>query len=229
MQQVSFLVYVFIDILSLEVLLLRIRLVTDQKETDLSGVVLSIANSQMPQTNAELIALAKNATLCSENQILQTILKLQNEGKLTFIESSAPGTQRSIKNVNSNQTLWYQAIVAIAVITTITAFVINEDFYPWSYIRNILGLIFILWLPGYSFMRALFPSRFEPKDSSILNNAEKVALSVIMSLAIVALMGFALNFTTFGIRFIPIILSMLTFTLSFATVAVLREHYKKPQ
>ena len=44
-----------------------------------------------------------------------------------------------------------------------------------------------------------------------------------MSMALVALIGLVLNFTPWGIRIITIIVSLLAFSLVFATVAVVRE------
>jgi hypothetical protein len=45
-----------------------------------------------------------------------------------------------------------------------------------------------------------------------------------MSLTLVPIVGLLLNYTPLGIRLTPIVLSLLTLTTIFATVAVIREH-----
>jgi uncharacterized membrane protein len=89
----------------------------------------------------------------------------------------------------------------------------------------VLGSIFVLWLPGYTFIKALFPTKVPIKTSSeSLDTIERVALSSGMSLALVPIVGLLLNYTPWGIRLTPIVLSLLSLTTIFATVAIIREH-----
>jgi len=85
-----------------------------------------------------------------------------------------------------------------------------------------LGSIFVLFLPGYSLIKALFPTRE-------LDNIERTALSVGMSLALVPITGLLLNYTPWGIRTIPVTLSLTALTIAFATAALIREHEAKPK
>jgi uncharacterized membrane protein len=48
-----------------------------------------------------------------------------------------------------------------------------------------------------------------------------------MSLALVPIVGLLLNYTPWGIRQTPIVLSLLTLTVIFATTGILREHQAK--
>ena len=99
-------------------------------------------------------------------------------------------------------------------------FTVPEDAYPIVYARYLLGSIFVLALPGYSFIKALFPTKE-------LDNIERVALSIGMSLALVPITGLLLNYTPWGIRVTPVTLSLLALTVAFATAAVIREHQAK--
>ena len=101
--------------------------------------------------------------------------------------------------------------------TTILVFTIPENAYPIVYARYILGSIFVLLLPGYSLIKALFPAKE-------LDNIERIALSIGMSLALVPITGLLLNYTPWGIRLTPVTLSLLALTTTFATAAVLRQH-----
>ena len=67
------------------------------------------------------------------------------------------------------------------------------------------------------FIKALFPTKE-------LDNIERTALSVGMSLALVPITGL-LNYTPWGIRVTPVTLSLLALTITFATAAVIREFH----
>ena len=69
--------------------------------------------------------------------------------------------------------------------------------------RVILGLIFLLFSPGYSLISALFPDKYS------ISAIERLALSFGLSFAMVSLTGLALNYTPFGIRLYPILISQL--------------------
>lgn len=83
-------------------------------------------------------------------------------------------------------------------------------------IRNVLGLPLVLFLPGYSLIAALFPAK------SDLDGIERVALSFGLSIAVVPLIGLGLNYTPWGIRIHPILISLSTFTFIMCGLAYLR-------
>ena len=83
-------------------------------------------------------------------------------------------------------------------------------------VRVLLGLLLVLFLPGYSLVAALFPR----KDD--LDGIERIALSFGLSIAVVPLLGLALNYTPFGIRLVPVLLGLSLFTVLLAVVAGVR-------
>ncbi len=89
---------------------------------------------------------------------------------------------------------------------------------PESLLRKALGLAFVLFFPGYVFITTLFPNRKE------LDNLERIALSFGLSIAIVPLIGLALNYTPWGIRLIPILVSLTVFNLIFSAAAIYRRY-----
>ncbi|GAB6878826.1 hypothetical protein JCM17823_11000 [Halorubrum gandharaense] len=141
-------------------------------------------------------------------------------------------------------------------------------------LRVAFGLVFVLFLPGYAFIAALFPEAGESptvdettanddtdddteddggwsfpvrdddaekpdavaeaadrddglfdgdtRDRSGIDGIERVALAFGLSIAITPLIGLALNFTPWGIRLVPIALSVSTFTLGCVAVAAKR-------
>ena len=82
-------------------------------------------------------------------------------------------------------------------------------------LRIVLGLPFLLFAPGYTLVAALFTR----KDS--LSGLERVALSFGMSIAVVPLTGFALNYT-WKIGLEPVLYSTTSFIIIASVVAWLR-------
>lgn len=82
--------------------------------------------------------------------------------------------------------------------------------------RIILGAIFLLIFPGYTLLAAIFAR----KDS--LQGVERVALSLILSVAIVPLVGLILNYTPWGIRPEPIFITIASFTCIASLLALFR-------
>ncbi|KKH47196.1 DUF1616 domain-containing protein [Methanosarcina sp. 1.H.A.2.2] len=83
-------------------------------------------------------------------------------------------------------------------------------------LRNILGLPLVLFLPGYALIAALFPAK------SDLDGIERTALSFGLSIAVVPLIGLGLNYTPWGIRLLPILISLSIFTIAMCGLAYLR-------
>ena len=86
-------------------------------------------------------------------------------------------------------------------------------------LRIILGLPFILFIPGYLLIFALFPTK---KTSKGIDGIERIALSFGLSIAIVPLIGLGLNYTPWGIRLEPILLSLFLFIVIMAALAIYR-------
>ena len=68
-------------------------------------------------------------------------------------------------------------------------------------VRVPLGLLMVLFVPGYTLIAALFPKIGD------LDGIERTALSFGLSIAVVPLIGLGLNYTPWGIRLIPVVVS----------------------
>lgn len=118
----------------------------------------------------------------------------------------------------SRRTLWFWAIILISIETIISVYYIPEKAFPLVFIRYALGFFYMIYLPGFSLVKALFPRRE-------LENIERFALNIGMSLAIVPIVGLFLNYTPWGIRLTPIMVSLLIITIVLAIIGLLREYY----
>lgn len=103
------------------------------------------------------------------------------------------------------------AVWLILAVASIYIPVINETF-----IRVILTVPVILFIPGYVLIAALFP------EKKSIDGIERFALSVGLSIAVVPLIGLLLNYTPFGIRLNPIVISLVLFTVIMMVITLIR-------
>jgi uncharacterized membrane protein len=121
----------------------------------------------------------------------------------------AEGTRRPWRLKFEMRDRPYDLMLCIALALILVALV---ALFPHNIIRQVLGLIFILFLPGYAATAALFP------ENDQIDTIERVALSFGLSIAIVPLIGLGLNFTPWGIRLDPILASVSAFIVGVSLV-----------
>lgn len=88
---------------------------------------------------------------------------------------------------------------------------------PSNVLRIILGLPFVFFFPGYALISALYPSK------KSLSTFARIALSFGFSLVVTALVGLILNYTPFGIRLYPILVTLFIFNLIMSGIYWLRQ------
>lgn len=113
-----------------------------------------------------------------------------------------------------------QAVVLLVLLTLLFVLVPPLD---TTFIRTVLGIPMVLFLPGYSLIAALFPKK------SDLDGIERLALSFGLSIAVVPLIGLGLNFTPFGIRLLPILICLSVFTIAMCRIAYWRRSKLAPE
>lgn len=192
-------------------------------ETD--QLILSTINASKPESVRGLVDLVRGKSAESEQVLLDRIQRLQTEGKIHLETSRAAEQVGLVGYLRSDRAIWYWIIWALTLGTVAATLTIPENAFPIVYLRYALGLVFVIWLPGYAFVRVLFPTVSSSGDSKEnFDMIERIAFSIGLSLALVPLVGLMLNYTPFGIRLGPIVLSLTGLTLIFATGAAAREH-----
>ena len=131
------------------------------------------------------------------------------------------------------------AVLVCVAITFVAVFVPGVRETP---LRIVVGLPFVVFVPGYALIAALFPEAngegIKVTDDSSERNLygvrsavvgaegitglERVVLSFGTSLAIVPLIGLVLNFTPWGIRLMPVAFSVGIFTVIATRIATTR-------
>jgi hypothetical protein len=197
----------------------------NETKKDPAETLVRITREKKPETVKVLVTLAKQELPLPEREILKLVIELQSNGQIKFTERSVATPSTLSTYLKTSPPIWYCATITLAVITTICVFTVPDNLYPWVYSRYVLGSIFVLWLPSYTFIMALFPKETPfAADDKNLDTIIRIALSAGMSLALVPIVGLLLNYTPWGIRLTPITLSLLALTLILATVALVRKH-----
>ena len=111
---------------------------------------------------------------------------------------------------------WLWTVLALAAAAALLALFAESP--PLIYLRYVLGALFVLYLPGYAIIEALYPKAGE------LTPLERLALSIGLSLAVVPLVGLALNYTPFGIRLQPVVISLAALTAGTSIAAAYRKY-----
>ena len=112
---------------------------------------------------------------------------------------------------------WFWVVMGFQVLVWLAIYVLPQS-VPWIYLRYVSGAVYVLYVPGAVFIEALYPKRDELED------LERFALGVGLSLALVPLVGLVLNYTPWGIRLNPIFAGLTLLVVSLSLVAVYRKY-----
>lgn len=144
----------------------------------------------------------------------KAVFSLHKRGALELIEPTPYAS--ALSYLLSVESTWFWLLTALVAATLWLVFHVQGP--PLIYARYVLGSLFVLYLPGYTLIEALYPRAEDLKP------LERLALSLGLSLAVVPLMGLLLNYTPWGIRLAPVVASLALFTEGMAFAAVLRKH-----
>lgn len=86
------------------------------------------------------------------------------------------------------------------------------------YARFLLSVVYVLYLPGYSLVEII--ATFEKSMKGI----EKIAYSFGLSIVVVILFCFLLNYSPWGIRLTPLVLGISLFTMTCILAAAIRKY-----
>lgn len=177
---------------------------------DLAEVVLETAKSLGEPTVSELVEHLVEEKGLKVKDATRAVYNEWKSGTLELSETNPPSTVVSyFFNVES---LWFWGVTSLVAITMLVVFTVNAS--SLLYVRYVLGGVFVLFLPGFMLISALYSRNEE------LSGLERLALSIGFSLAIVPLVGLALNYTPWGVRLEPIMVSLALFSEVMSLVVV---------
>jgi len=139
-----------------------------------------------------------------------------SSGELRLVDPQPPKTLVEYA-LRLDYSLWFWAVAVLVFLTLIVVYA-TSTIPQLMVLRYFLGTLYVLYLPGYALIEALYP------DERDLKPLERVALSIGLSLAVVPLIGLILNYTPWGIRLAPVITSLAIYTLGISVVALVRKY-----
>ena len=158
--------------------------------------------------------LEKKFPYLTQDNFADLVQRLVRRGKIDVYEQvRAISLQHYL--ATWEKSLWFYVSIIASVSSALTAYVLPLD-SPFLALRWILGLLFVLFLPGYAALQALFPA-------AELDGLDRVILSIAVSIILDMLSGLVLNFSPWGIRLVPILLLLGAETLCLSSVAVVRQ------
>lgn len=101
-------------------------------------------------------------------------------------------------------------LLTVVILTLVFLIIISAGNILW--LRVVLGVLVLFLFPGYVFISALYPR----KDS--LSHINRIALSLGLSLVIIVFIGLILNYLPWGIKLLPLSLSISIFILSLSVI-----------
>jgi len=184
---------------------------------DFDRALVDVIGDEHPETLEEAVKLVRLRFSESDEAIMERVLRLESQGKVFFEKVAATVPSSLREYFFSGWAVWFWVVFGLASAASVMVFVVPEDAFPLVFARYVFGSVFVLFLPGYSLIRALFGCKE-------LDNIERFALSIGLSLALVPLAGLLLNYTPWGIRTTPVTFCLLALTLVFAFAAVVRDY-----
>jgi len=167
-------------------------------------------------TTLEEYVIKKLEKRTSKYAVLREVWVSAREEKLKLVDPDPPITLVSYV-FRLDYTLWFWVSVILVVLTL--GFVYVTEYLPiLTPARYVLGSIYVLFLPGYSLVEALYPREGD------LTPLERVALSIGLSLAVTPLIGLVLNYTPWGIRLPAIITSTTILIITMLTTSLHRKY-----
>lgn len=198
----------------------------NSKNREISKIILDVIKERRPQSIRHLTGILKEDYHLHDKEILNSILKLKAEGRILF-ESQIKNFHNFKTYLKTGNAIGYW-ITIVLLTMAVLVFIISDNVFPWILIKNLLSLLFILFLPGYVFTKAIFPIKNPVKSiNNKLEEIEKIALSIGLSIALVSIAGLLLYYSPWGLDNTTIVLFLVVFTSIFSTAALIKEYRTK--
>jgi len=197
-----------------------------QSRSSLEERVLKILKTANPKTVEQLVdTIRKEEPLLTEEvkEITEILKRLDEAGEIQLIDLSpdqAAETRNHAQDTGVRQgNTWLYLVLSTTIATYAAVYLLpaGDVLVP---IRWMLGILLVIFLPGYATVQALFPTRD-------LDTIERYAFSLALSLAIVSLTAFILNYTPWGVRLDPVVTTLVFYTVCVALIAGYRRYRRR--
>ena len=128
---------------------------------DFEQTLVRVIGNDHPETLGQAVKLAcSRLSDCGEDKaVVDCVLRLESQGKILLEKPVSVVPSSLMGFFLSGFALWFWLVFVSAVATTVMVFVVPESMFPLVYVRYVFGSVFVLFLPGFSLIRALFASK----------------------------------------------------------------------
>jgi hypothetical protein len=190
------------------------------EENKIRETILNEINNESLETVEDIVDVVETKVNFPRDKIVSIIIEMNDDGSL-FLRKPIEDFQGDFLNfVLMPKSYWYWIVVFFAAITLFLVYNVPAGSFPLFYVRNIFGVIYVLFLPGFCLVKMLFPKK---DGDPIINFALYIGTSLIM----LPLIGLALNYSPGGIKAEPLALTLFLFIFIFSLIALYREYVKR--
>lgn len=178
--------------------------------------VQEILQEQQPETIRGLVTSLQQQFEVPKKQSIEVIQAMLAEEKFAIRKPELPPPRTLMDYVKHPHYRWDALLVLGPTVAIIPIVTLSEDVSELtvlSLIRAILGLFFLLFVTGFSLTSLLFPYAED------LDEIERMALSMGLSLALTIIVGLILNYTS-EFALMPVLWSLVVLTLGTYSLTV---------
>lgn len=181
----------------------------------LDSTIMRTIIDKKPETIKTLVNLVHEKNNLPRETILDQIILLKQAKKINL--NTVSGSAESSDSM-LGKTKWYWFTIAVSCVSILLVLEVPENVYPLVYGRYLFGSFFVLLLPGYSLIRALYVGKE-------IDNIERFGLSIALSIGLVGIVSFFFNFSPWKITFFPVVLCLSILVILFATVGFVKQFW----
>ncbi len=123
---------------------------------ELHEFIMKTIMKEKPETTEELLSIISQKYPSTPEENKNALEKLEAGNKIQFTKKIPSQPPKLKKLTFLHRALWFWLTLAISIVTVIAVFAIPQDAYPLTYLRQILGTVFVLFLPGFSLCKNAF-------------------------------------------------------------------------
>jgi len=185
--------------------------------SDYSEKILLIIQKDNPKTVLEVIDKAETEYNIPRNKTFDIIEILKEEGEINVLNTIESIPKKLFQYLTSIYSLWYWVTITLSVLLPISELINLDSTYPYLFIRQISNTIFLLFIPGHSLTKILFTEKE-------IDDIEKLTYSLGISIVLIPMVGFLLNYSHWDISFYPLTLSLSIITIIASTIGIIIEY-----
>lgn len=139
-----------------------------------------------------------------------------SSGRAKLVDPNPPGSILEYL-LRIEYSLWFYTVILLTALAVVSI-VLSHRYtllYPF---RLVFGGLFAAFLPGYTIVEALYPREGQ------LSDIEKLGISIALSLAVVPMIGFILNYTREGITLERLLILNSTLIIITSMIALVRKY-----